>query len=65
MKNMRRESGNLAKNIVFRYNLFQVLQSFKEATGMDDERIMAIYDYQYAMAEDMVARKKDWKKECN
>jgi hypothetical protein len=30
----------------------------KEATGMSDERIMAIYNYQYALAESTVARKK-------
>jgi len=50
---------------MFKYNLFQVLQSFKEAAGMSDERIMAIYNYQYAIVEDRIARKKDWKKECN
>jgi len=50
---------------MFKYNLFQVLQSFKEATHMSDEKIMAIYNYQYALVEDRIARKKGYKKECN
>lgn len=48
---------------MFKYNLFQVLQSFKEATGMNDERIVAIYSYQRELTESMVARKKEERKE--
>ncbi|QLJ52254.1 MAG: hypothetical protein Sv326_0079 [Candidatus Fermentimicrarchaeum limneticum] len=32
---------------------------------MSDERIMAIYNYQYAVAETRVARKKECKKEVS
>jgi hypothetical protein len=34
----------------------------QEATGMDERMLMAIYSYQCEITENMVTKKKNWKK---